>query len=153
MIKKYLLALMQQDVLRAFQRRRCVGHGEQMVKKIHYCCRCFSSTHIHNSVCNEQQECIPVGCVPSAAVAVCWGGGACSRGMPGRGGCLLLGGACSRGPYSQGDAWLGGGCSQGGSDPGGVVSQHALRQTPLWTDTHLLKHNLRNFVADGNYVS
>ena len=54
MIKKYLLALMQQDVLRAFQRRRCVGHGEQMVKKIHYRCRCFSSTHIHNSVCNEQ---------------------------------------------------------------------------------------------------
>ena len=23
------------------------------------------------------QECIPVGCVPSAAVAVCWGGGVC----------------------------------------------------------------------------
>ena len=22
--------------------------------------------------------------------------------------------------------------------------------TPLWTDTHLYKHNLRNFVADGN---
>ena len=33
------------------------------------------------------QECIPVGCVPSATVAVCcWKGGACSGG----------GGACSR---------------------------------------------------------
>ena len=116
---------MQQDVLRAFQRRRCVGHGEQMVKKIHYCCRCFSSTHIHNSVCNEQQECIPVGCVPSAAVAVCWGGcllpgDAWLGGVPAPGGCLLPGGACSRGPYSQGDAWLGG-CQLlgGGADPGG----------------------------------
>ena len=25
--------------------------------------------------CTIKQECIPVGCVPSAAVAVCWGGG------------------------------------------------------------------------------
>ena len=29
---------------------------------------------------NVQQECIPVGCVPSAAVAVCWGGGVCPGG-------------------------------------------------------------------------
>ena len=42
----------------------------------------------------KKQECIPVGCVPSAAVAVCWevicqGGGVCP------GGCLLrVGGVC-----------------------------------------------------------
>ena len=43
------------------------------------------------------QECIPVGCAPSATVVVCWGvgglvpGGACS------GGCLLPGGCLLRG--------------------------------------------------------
>ena len=55
------------------------------------------------------QECIPVGCVPSATVAVCcWKGGACSGGVPapGRGrGCLLPGVGV------------------------GMVSQHALRKT------------------------
>ena len=63
-----------------------------------------------------QQECIPVGCV-----AVCWGGGglvprrgALSWRVPGRGGC---GSWEVPGP---------------GGVPGarGVVSQHALRQTP-----------------------
>ena len=34
-----------------------------------------------------KQECIPVGCVPSAAVAVCWGGGFYPGGVcPGEGG-------------------------------------------------------------------
>ena len=28
-----------------------------------------------------QQECIPVGCVPSAAVAFCWGGGSPAMGV------------------------------------------------------------------------
>ena len=55
--------------------------------------------------CTQQialkQECIPVGCVPSAMAAVSGGVGA-SRG----------------------------GASRGGVLPGGVVSQHALRQTP-----------------------
>ena len=49
---------------------------------------------------------------------------------------------------------LGGVCSQRGVPaPGGVVSQHALRQTPPppWTDRRLQKHKIRNFVADGNY--
>ena len=32
-----------------------------------------------------KQECIPAGCVPSAAVAVCWGGGS-SRGVSAQGG-------------------------------------------------------------------
>ena len=35
-----------------------------------------------------QQECIPVGCVPSATVAVCWGVPAQEGSAPG--GCLLL---------------------------------------------------------------
>ena len=66
---------------------------------------------------------------------VCWsllpGGGVCSGGVCSQGGgCLLLGGGvCS---------W--GGCLVGGSAPGGcllggLVSQHALRQTPPpWTE-------------------
>ena len=29
-----------------------------------------------------KQECIPVGCVPSAAVAVCWGVSVWGKGMP-----------------------------------------------------------------------
>ena len=65
-----------------------------------------------------QQESIPVGCVPSAAVAVCWG--VCSRG------CLPRG-ESARGVSAQG-ARLPWGCLPGG------VSQHALRQTPLWTE-------------------
>ena len=44
-----------------------------------------------------KQECIPVGCVPSAVVAVCWGGG-----LPG-GGCLPGGGGvCLGGAYLGG---------------------------------------------------
>ena len=54
-----------------------------------------------------QQECIPVGCVPSAAVAVCWGGG-----LP-RG--VRPGGICPRG---------GGGSAQG----------WCLADTPRWTE-------------------
>ena len=56
------------------------------------------------------QECIPVGCVPSAAVAVSAPGG-----VPGPGG---------------GGVWSGGVPGAGVSGPGGLVSQHALRQTP-----------------------
>ena len=60
-----------------------------------------------------EQECILVGCVPSATVAVCWGmpapGGACS------GRCLLSGGVCSRG-VSAPRAWDA--CSQGVPAPG-----------------------------------
>ena len=37
----------------------------------------------------KEKECIAVGCVPSAAVAVCWGGGG--------GGLLQGGGVCCRG--------------------------------------------------------
>ena len=58
-------------------------------------------------------------------------GGAWSRGrMPGLGGCLVLGGAWSRG-----------GCLVPGGvpGPGGLVFQHALRQTPSWERRPLLR--------------
>ena len=38
----------------------------------------------------NQQECIPVGCVPSTTVAVCWG-------VFALGGCLLMGGVPAHG--------------------------------------------------------
>ena len=82
-----------------------------------------------------KQECIPVGCVPSSAVAVSRGGGGvvCSReGCLLRGGCLLPGGclllgvsapggSAPRGVSAPGGACLlpGGICTQGVSAPGG----------------------------------
>ena len=47
------------------------------------------------------------------------------------------------GSAPMGVSALGGVCFQGGVYLGGLLSQHALRQTPLWTDRHLQKHNLR----------
>ena len=95
-----------------------------------------------------------------------------SQGVPPSGGCLPAGGPPSwvglpargspcRGPLSKGGGYLGGlpaGGSpcQGGlpargvSLPGGLPAGGCLlpggllcRETPLWTDRHLLKHNLR----------
>ena len=49
--------------------------------------------------------------------------------MPGGGGVWCRGGGvCSRGGVVSGGVWSG---------PGEGASQHALRQTPLWTDTRL----------------
>ena len=78
---------------------------------------------------------------------LCVAGGVCSRG------CLLLGSVCP-----QEGLLLGGGCSgrcllQGGSAPageGGVVSQHALRQTPPRGQTPVKTLPCPNFVAGGN---
>ena len=60
----------------------------------------MTSVHCHLNPF-DKQECIPVGCVPSAAVAVCWGdlparGGEMSaRGvLPARGVCLVCPGGC-----------------------------------------------------------
>ena len=40
---------------------------------------------------SRKQECIPVGCVPSAAVAVSWGGRCLPRqGVSAQGGCMPL---------------------------------------------------------------
>ena len=92
-----------------------------------------------------KQECIPVGCVPSATVAICWGG-TWSRGMylPGGGtwswGCtwsqgvyLVLGGV----PGPRG--YLPGGCTcPGGGVPGPRVVYLVLggvpgpRGVPAW---------------------
>ena len=92
---------------------------------------------VSNTRClNMLQECIPVGCVPSAAVTVSRGvgvcllrgggapGGVCSggRGVSALGGCLLLGGCVS----APGGSTAPRGCLL----QGGVVSQHALRRTP-----------------------
>ena len=56
-------------------------------------------------------------------------------------------GVCSGGGVCS----MGGACSMGVPAPGGVVSQHALRQTspPHGQTDRCKKHNLRNFVADG----
>ena len=88
-----------------------------------------------------KQECIPVGCVPAARrpyAGVCFPGG----GVPGPGGVVVVSG-------------LGGGVWSGGvvSAPGGWVSQHVLRQTPLppvdrQTPVKILPWP--NFVAAGN---
>ena len=72
-----------------------------------------------------KQECIPVGCVPSATEAVWWeGGGVCSRGS------LLPGGVCSGGCLLRGSLLQGGNvstprgvCSRGVSVLGGVSSR------------------------------
>ena len=69
---------------------------------------CMSRSKLTSEYIFQKQEYIPVGCVPSAAVAV-FPGGVCSGGggvWPA--GCLLRGGIC----------------------PEGCVSQHALGQTP-----------------------
>ena len=76
--------------------------------------------------CINKQECIPVGCVPSATVAVCWGDG----------GCLLwgvsaLGGVCSGGVSAWGGLLLGGGLLQGGG--GGGIPACTEADHP-WTD-------------------
>ena len=92
---------------------------------IHTLCEglCYRSS-LQND--DRKQESIQVGCIPSAAAAVCWGasgpGGSCSRGVsvPGSGACSWRAGVAQ---HARGG---GGSCS-------GVrgVSQHALRQTPL----------------------
>ena len=76
----------------------------------------------------QKQECIPVGCVPSASVAICGEGMCLPRGVcvcPGVSsrGVVCLVGVCQGG-------CLPGGCLPGGCLPRGCVSQHALGQTP-----------------------
>ena len=85
-----------------------------------------------------KQECIPVGCVPSAAVAMsipaCTGQGGVSQNALGREGCVyssmhLACGVCIPACTGQG------GVCPWGCLPIGCVSQHALGQThPPWTE-------------------
>ena len=80
------------------------------------------------------QECIPVGCVPSAAVVICWGvsvrGGVC-RGVSAQEGCLPKRGVCLRGVSAWGvSAWggicLGVVCPGGGCLPRRVCLQDRM---------------------------
>ena len=57
---------------------------------LRFCTRKRSKTYIYIT----KQKCIPVGCVPSAAVAICWGG-VCPGGCLAKGGCLPRG-VCRR---------------------------------------------------------
>ena len=81
-------------------------------------------------VCSNKQECIPVGCIPSAAVAISWGvsalGGVCSWG-----GVCFLGGVCSGGVYSgevstPRGVYSGGCLLWGVSAPGGMSAQGSV---------------------------
>ena len=111
-----------------------------------------------------QQECIPVGCVPSAAVVVClagilsrgvsrgvggawvWPGGVGS--WPGGWGCLARGG----GSVWPGGVWPGVSAQGGVCLAGGwLVLSGGVHLLPLlWTDRRLWKHNLSaTTVADG----
>ena len=88
-----------------------------------------SSLYILNKFLQKssgKQECIPVKCVPSAAVAVCLGGGGClPRGgcLPGMSGgvCLSVGGCLPIGRvYQFAGSACGGVCPRGGVCLGGV---------------------------------
>ena len=69
--------------------------------------------------------------LPVSPTMHCAGGGVCFRGCLLPGVCLPLGGVCFlRGCLLWGVSTLGG------------VSQHAMEQTPPWTDRRLWKHNL-----------
>ena len=90
--------------------------------------------------CSFKQECIPVGCVPSAALAVCCGGGVSVQGVSALGGCLPRGdgGVCLPGGICPGvSAW---GClPRGASAP-----VHAGIHPPVnrMTDRRLWKYYL-----------
>ena len=104
-----------------------------------------------------QQKCIPVGCVPSAAVAVCWGGvyASCILGYPpGRqppwAECV-----CPRRSVSaEGGLPGGGGSAQEGCLLGGIpVCTEADTPPPCGQNsshTFVKILHCHNFVADGN---
>ena len=90
-----------------------------------------------------QQECIPVGCVPSAALAVWWGGGWCP------GGCLPSGGVWPEGCLPRGDC-LPRGCLPRGVSAYGEGVCLGGTPRPLWTEflTHICESiTFRNFVC------
>ena len=68
-------------------------------------------------------------------------GGVCSWGVPGPRGCLLPGGVC---------LVLGGSLLRGGGFGIPACTEADLPMNRM-TDRQPLKHNLRNFIADGNY--
>ena len=87
------------------------------------------SVHFEHFINISVQECFPVGCVPSAAVAVYWGGGEM--------GCLPTGGVCLQGLSAQGGVCLEGclprwGCRPVGCRPVGVHSPPLARGQNSW---------------------
>ena len=85
--------------------------------------------HLFN--CSTEQECIPVGCIPSAAVAICWGG-CLPRGLSARGGVCPGGGGVCPGGICPGRGCLSRGVSPVGVCPGGVYpSMHWGRHPPV----------------------
>ena len=94
----------------------------------------------------HKQECIPVGCITSATVAICWGGAWSQEGVHGPRGCLLWGGLGPGGCLVPGGAW-----SWGVPAPGGGIPACTEADPPPWTESQIdVKHNRHNFVADGN---
>ena len=104
-------------------------------RNVLYCER-LSKVATARGVCQKifQQECIPVGCVPSATVAVCCGGVyLVPGGVPAWGVYLVPGGFS----WSRGCTWsrgvyliLGGGCTWSG----GYLSRYPPPAPPLWTE-------------------
>ena len=89
-----------------------------------------------------QQECIPVGCVPSATVTVCWRGCLVRGGAWSQGECLVPGGLPPGGVPGPG------GClSWGGSAPWGGIPACTEADSPC--EQNHRQVYLRNFVADG----
>ena len=92
-----------------------------------------------------KQECIPVGCVPSAG----WGSAGGSAGGVYRGGCVWPGGGCLPGGVCPRRclAW---GCLPKGVSVQGWVS--ARQPPPPWTEsqTPVKTSPCRNYVADSN---
>ena len=86
-----------------------------------------------------KQECIPVGFVPSATVAVSSAGG-----------CLVPGGSGPGGSSPGRGCLVRGGICPGGSAPGGIPACTEADIPPVNRMTDRSKHSLRNFVADGN---
>ena len=86
-----------------------------------------------------QQECIPIGCIPPVAVAVCWAGGVC-----------LIVPHCMLG-YTPPQVWAWRPPGQTPQPPPWLWAWRA--PAPLWTE--LLTHASEilpcpNFVADSN---
>ena len=101
-----------------------------------------------------KQECIPVGCIPSATVAVCWGVHL-PRGVYLPGECICLGVYLPEGVFVPAGGYLPGVNlpAQGGVPAWAGTPQGAGTPPPVntMTDRQVYKHNLRNFVADGKH--
>ena len=118
----------------------------------------------HIPACTGQEGCV---CIPACTrQGVCvsqhvLGRGVSAQGVSARGLGVCLGGVCpqeclpggclpTKGVYLEGGV-----CPHGSVCPGEVSAQGVADTTPLWTDRHLWKHNLRKLClrAVKNYIS